>query len=161
MREKKAKNSPEYAQIDKEIRKKCRREKEKWCNEKCVEIEESQKLNATKKMHDSIKELAGNKKSSNSGGSCIKDKEGKMIFEREKILERWAEYIGDLFADTRPTLPTPSNDRGPPILKEEVEKAIRKSQGGKAPGNDGITLEMIKLLEQFSVDKLRELYNEI
>merc|ERR1712148_40337 len=106
-------------------------------------------------MYDSIKELAGNKKSSNSGGSCIKDKEGKKIFER------WAEYIGDLFADTRPTLPTPSNDRGPPILKEEVEKAIRKSQGGKAPGDDGITLEMIKLLEEFSVDKLTELYNEI
>ena len=139
---KQAKNTSEYAQIDREIRRNCRKEKEKWCNEKCAEIEESQKLNATKKMHDSIKELAGNSKSSNSGGSCIKDKEGNMIFEREKILERWAEYIGDLFSDTRPPLPTPSNDRGPPILKEEVEKAIRKSQGGKAPGDDGITVEI-------------------
>ena len=105
-------------------------------------------------MHDSIKELAGVKKSSNSGGSCIKDREGNMIFEREQILERWAEYIGDLFADTRPTLPNPSNDRGPPILKEEVEKAIRKTQGGKAPGDDGITTEMIKLLGEFGIEKL-------
>ena len=158
---KQAKNTPEYAQIDREIRRNCRKEKEKWCNKKCAEIEESQKLNATKKMHDSIKELAGNSKSSNSGGSCIKDKEGNMIFEREKILERWAEYIGDLFSDTRPPLPTPSNDRGPPILKEEVERAIRKSQGGKAPGDDGITVEMIKLLEDFGIDKLTDLYNEI
>ena len=84
-----------------------------------------------------------------------------MTFEREKILERWAEYIGELFADTRPTLPTPSNDRGPPILKEEVEKAIRKSQAGKAPGDDGITVEMIKLLEEFGIEKLTDLYNEI
>ena len=84
-----------------------------------------------------------------------------MIFEHDKILERWAEYIGDLFADTRPTLPTPSNDRGPPILREEVEKAIRNTQGGKAPGDDGITIEMIKLLEEFGVEKLTELYNEI
>ena len=97
---KQAKNTPEYAQIDREIRRNCRKEKETWCNKKCAEIEESQKLNATKKMHDSIKELAGNSKSSKSGGSCIKDKEGNMIFEREKILERWAEYIGDLFSDT-------------------------------------------------------------
>ena len=156
-----AKNSPEYKTYDQEIRRKCRQEKEKWCNQKCNEIEESQKTNATKKMHDSIKELAGNKKNSNSGGSCIKDKEGNMIFEREKILERWAEYIGDLFADTRPTLPTPSNDRGPPILKEEVEKAIRKSQTGKAPGDDGITVEMIKLLEDFGLEKLTDLYNQI
>ena len=84
-----------------------------------------------------------------------------MIFESEKILERWAEYIGDLFADNRPTLPVPSNDRGPPILKEEVKKAIRKSQGGKAPGDDGITLKMIKLLEEFGIDKLHQLYNKI
>ena len=156
-----AKNSPEYVTYDKEIRRKCRQEKEKWCNQKCDEIEESLKKNATKKMHDSIKELAGNKKSSNSGGSCIKDKKGNMIFEHDKILERWAEYIGDLFADTRPTLPTPSNDRGSPILKEEVEKAIRKSQAGKAPGDDGITVEMIKLLEEFGIEKLTDLYNVI
>ena len=84
-----------------------------------------------------------------------------MIFEREKILERWAEYIGDLFSDTRPPLPTPSNDRGPPILKEEVERAIRKSQGGKAPGDDGITVEMIKLLEDFGIDKLTDLYTVV
>ena len=84
-----------------------------------------------------------------------------MIFEQEKILERWSEYIGDLFADSRPELPIPSNDRGPPIMKGEVEKAILNSQIGKAPGDDGITVEMIKLLEEFGVDKLTELYNEI
>ena len=38
---------------------------------------------------------------------------GKMIFEKDKVPEGWAEYIGDLFADNRPTLTTPSNDRGP------------------------------------------------
>ena len=59
-----------------------------------------------------------------------------MIFEREKVLNRWAEYIGDLFADERPPLPLPSNARGPPILKSEVERAIKSSQLGKAPGDD-------------------------
>ena len=92
---------------------------------------------------------------------CIKDKDGNMIFERDKVLNRWAEYIGDLFADTRPPLPTPSNDRGPPILKEEVQKALKNSQLGKAPGDDGITTEMLKTLENFGVDKLTYLYNDI
>ena len=49
-------------------------------------------------MHNCIKELVGENKSSTSTG-CIKDKQGKMIFEKDKVLERWAEYISDLFAD--------------------------------------------------------------
>ena len=111
---KKAKNTPDYEKYNKEIKRKCREEKEKWHNKKCGEIENSQKHNGTKKMHSCIKEIVGNKKSNNSAGSCIKDKEGKMIFEQEKTLERWSEYIGDLFADSRPELPIPSNDREPP-----------------------------------------------
>ena len=74
-----------------------------------------------------------------------------MIFEREKVLNRWSEYIGDLFADERPPLPEPSNDRGPPILKVEVERAIKSSQLGRAPGDDGITTEMLKFLEVFGI----------
>ena len=84
-----------------------------------------------------------------------------MIFERDKVLNRWAEYIGDLFADTRPPLPTPSNDRGPPILKEEVQKALKNSQLAKAPGGDGITTEMLIAPEDFGIDKLTHLYNDI
>ena len=142
---KKAKNPQEYTKIDKEIRKSCRIAKENWINQKCDQIEENQKLNGTKKMHDDIKLITGDKKNSNSAGSCIKDKAGNMIFKSDKILERLAEYVGDLFADTRPPLPTPSNERGPPILKAEVQKAIKNARSGKAPGDDGITREMLKL----------------
>ena len=157
---KKAKNTPEYERLNKEIKKMCKQEKEKWCNKMCDEIEAKQNLNGTKKFHDNIKEFVGEKKS-NSAGGCIKSKEGEMIFEREKVLNRWSEYIGDLFADERPPLPEPSNDRGPPILKAEVERAIKSSQLGKAPGDDGITTEMLKFLEDFGTDKLTDLFNTI
>jgi len=60
-------------------------------------------------MHQSINELVGKKKSNSSGG-CDKDKDGNMIFEKDKILVRWSEYIEDLFSDNRPPPPTPSND---------------------------------------------------
>ena len=146
--------------MDKKVKKMCKDAKEKWCNDKCKEIEEHLQSNGTKKMHASIKELVGKKKSNSSGG-CVKDKEGNMIFEKDKILERWSEYIADLFSDDRPPPPTPSNDRGPPILKDEVRRAIKNTQLGKAPGDDGITTEMIKLLEEFGVEKLANLYNEI
>ena len=53
----------------------CAKKKEKWCNEKCSEIEEKQHLNGTKKFHDNIKEFVGKKKI-NSAGGCIKSKDG-------------------------------------------------------------------------------------
>ena len=84
-----------------------------------------------------------------------------MLFEKDKVLQRWSDYIGDLFADNRPPLPIPSNDDGPPIIKEEVEKALKNTQMGKAPGEDGITTEMLKTLESFGVEKLTDLYNDI
>ena len=94
---KKAKNPQEYTKINKEIRKSCRIAKENWINQKCDQIEENQKLNGTKKMHDDIKLITGDKKNSNSAGSCIKDKEGNMIFESDKILERWAKLLQQHF----------------------------------------------------------------
>ena len=129
---KRAKNTPDYKIYHKEIQKACKLEKEKWVNEKCEEIEENLRVNGTKKMHANIKELVGDKKG-NAGSSCIKDKGGKMLFEKDQVLQRWSEYIGDLFADDRPPLPTPSNNDGPPIMKEEVEKALKSTQMGKAP----------------------------
>ena len=99
--------------------------------------------------------------SSSSSTGCIKDKDGNMLFVSDKVLERWAEYVGELFADARPELPEPSNDRGPPIIKSEVERAIKNTQLGKAPGDDGITTEMLKALEEFGIEKLTDLYNEI
>ena len=84
-----------------------------------------------------------------------------MLFEKDDILNRWTEYMAALFNDERPALPIPSNNNGPPILRCEVENAIRKTSNGKAPGEDGITTEMIKILDDFGIDKLLELYNNM
>ena len=74
--------------------------KEKY-NQKCDEIEENLRLYGTKKMNEILKELVGDKKGG-TGGSCVNDKNVQMIFEKGKVLERWDECIGDLFADNRP-----------------------------------------------------------
>ena len=52
----------------------------------------------TKKVHANMKELVGDKKS-NTGGGCIKDDGSKMLLENDMVLQRWSEYIRDLFAD--------------------------------------------------------------
>ena len=159
-RRKKVKNTPEYRVLDKQVQKKCRETKERWMSSKCDEIERKDKHNATKQMHSDIKELTGDGRGNSSSG-CIKDKNGDPLFEKEQILNRWAEYVGDFFADDRPPLPTPSNNDGPPILCSEVRNALKKSQNGKAPGEDGIIIEMLKMPEDFGVQKMTELFNDM
>ena len=47
--------------------------------------------------------------------------------EREDVLNRWSDYIEDLFQDDRGEKPIIKKDMDrPPILKEEVSAAIRK-----------------------------------
>ena len=77
------------------------------------------------------------------------------------ILERWKEYIGDLFDDNRPEMPKVVNLDGPPILLTEVESALKRMKNGKAAGEDGITAEMLKALHEFGIQKLTTLFNNI
>lgn len=55
---------------------------------------------------------------------CIKAKHSTSLLEQEQILERWDEYIEDLFYDDRGEKPRISKPvEGQPILKE-VRHAI-------------------------------------
>ncbi|GFR82666.1 hypothetical protein ElyMa_000632200 [Elysia marginata] len=98
-----------------------------------------------------------------SSTGCLKAKNGNIILERDKILERWAEYIHELFDDNRKHDHNimKRNFAGPPIMKDEVRAAIRKMKAGKATGPDGVAVEMIEALEEYGVEKLTSILNEI
>ena len=77
-----------------------------------MRLRKNDKNNATKQMHADIKELSGDGRGK-AGSGCIKSKNGDLLFEKEQILDRWSEYVRDLFADDRPPLPKPSMPRPP------------------------------------------------
>ena len=111
-------------------------------------------------IHRKIKEITGFKGCSSTG--CLKSKEGEIITEKEKILERWTEYIGDLFADDRGDRPEIRKSmEGPEIMEEEVRATLCKMKRNKAAGPDGVVIEMILTLEDFGIDKLTEILNEV
>ena len=66
-------NSDEYKQLHREIRKKCREANEEWLKNECAEIE---KETDTKAMHKRTKDLTGAKTCSSSG--CKRSKDGIM-----------------------------------------------------------------------------------
>lgn len=82
--------------------------------------------------------------------------------DKESILKRWTEYIGDLFYDNRGIKPIiKKNIEGPKILISEVRSALSKMKRNKAMGPDEIATEMIVALDEFGLEKLTEIINEI
>lgn len=64
------------------------------------------------------------------------DDTGRIITEKQKILEAWKRYITKLFKDNRPEKLKVGyaghTDEGPDILKDEVLKAVRPAKTRKA-----------------------------
>ena len=64
---------------------------------------------------------------------------------KEKIIERWTEFIQELFEDDREALPQIRKDiEGPEILKDEVRFAIKQMKHNKARGPDNIYAELLQ-----------------
>ena len=53
------------------------------------------------------------------------------------------------------------NFDGPPIMKDDVRKAVKSMKKGKAAGPDKITVEMIESLDEFGIDMLTDFLNAI
>ena len=70
------------------------------------------------------------------------------------MLERWTEYIEELFNDERIENPSiRKNVDGPKILKSEVKSAISRMKNNKAAGPDEIVAEMVAALDDFGIEK--------
>ena len=50
---------------------------------------------------------------------------------------------------------------GPPILKDEIECALKSMKNGKATGPDDISVEMIESLEDTGINKLESIMNKM
>ena len=81
----------------------------------------------------------------------IKDEQGLVIWEHDKIIERWKIYYGKLLNEENPM--TIFGDVGPnegltPAIKggEELEVALKRMKHGKAMGPDGIPVEVWRSL---------------
>ena len=152
-------NVEKYNALNREIKTKCNEAKESWINDQCQEIEKHQNKDS-KYMHSKIKEVSGRKGCSNTG--CIRSKEGNILMDKGDILDRWSEYIEELFKDNRGEKPVIKKDmNGPPILKEEVQAAIKKMKQRKATGPDNIPVEVIVTLEELGIEITTKLLNSI
>src|SRR5215469_3915464 len=141
-----------YKSINRMIPKECNKTRETWMNGRCMDIENLSKRDQ-QMMYEKVSELT--RERMYKQGKAIKKKDGIVVMRKEEVMERLDEYISQLFRDNRQEYITIQyNGEGPPILKEKVEDAMNKMKFGKAVGNDGIALEMLKALLNFDVKKI-------
>ena len=76
-------------------------------------------------------------------------------------MKRWEEYVEDPFDDTRHENPINDFLQGPPILRSEIEGALKQMSTGKACGIDDISTEALKAMGDFGLDKLTSLCNQM
>ena len=157
----KGKCEQKYKQIHNEIRLQIRIAKEDFYKKKCDEIEELQMKHDSFNVHKKVKELAGTQKRKQP--STLYNSEGKIITELEERLKAWWRYVNELFTDERqePNLRNGQEDEGPEITKDEVIYALKRMRNGKSPGPDELPVELLKLIEERSINTLVDLFNNI
>uniref|UniRef100_A0A8D9E428 Craniofacial development protein 2 n=1 Tax=Cacopsylla melanoneura TaxID=428564 RepID=A0A8D9E428_9HEMI len=152
-------NRKTYKELRLKAQKLLRKKKKEALKKKILKIEELHSANESRKFYAAAKQM---RKGFQPRIDMCKNKQGELLGEETKVLDRWAEHFEELLNNASvdppvtPTPPTnihsPTRDRvddddgmltDPPLLGE-IEHAIKGLKNGRAPGEDCITAELIK-----------------
>ena len=160
-RARKSKDNTRRNQISRMIDKQVKEDKNKWVLKQCEEIDSDIKANRTKQAYDAIKLLTTEKSQSSS---AINDKNGNILVQPNKVLERWKEYCSNLYKIGRP-IANPLHGKNiqhmvinhtAPTLSE-VKAAVKSLKNNKSPGNDCVQGELIKMAPDQVIDAYHQL----
>ena len=148
---KKKKGEPEgakgYREIKRKFRTKMKMAKETWIQGQCQEVKACLRKNNSKKAYKLVKDLTTEKQDKST---AIQEKSGKCLTEEKEILNRWTEYCSDFYnyeTEGDPIVldcPQISDEEHHPILREEVESAVKALKMGKSAGVDNIPAELVQ-----------------
>ena len=140
-----------YNDLVRKTKESAKRDKEQWIEDKCEEVQQSFDHSKSRKAYGLIREI---KKKHEPRMNNIKDKSGKILTEKQEIMQRWEEYCKELYSDNGihdlsileelEAISPPTNQTDDYIMKEEIVKAIQDLKNNKSTGSDGIPAELIK-----------------
>lgn len=124
------------------------------------------KADEKRKLFKFAKRIVGQNKDV-AGGTCVKDKDGKIVVEESRIKEVWRDYFEKIsneeFDWNKDSLEKSSEVSGPAecISLEEVRDAVAAMKVGKAAGPSGVVAEMLKAAGEAGVQWVTDLCNSI
>ena len=146
------------------LKKGMRKAKETWIEEQCQGIEENLQVNNSKKAYQLVKELTSSKQ---GGTTTSQDKTGKCLTEEQDILKRLTEYCSELYTHTTTgdlkalDVPPPISNDSYPIVREEVEAAVKSLETGKSARVDSIPSELVQAGGEAMIDMVLIICNRI
>ena len=148
-----------YKKLKQEIQKLCREAKDKYYEDMCKEIEMLDRVHSHL-LHKKIKEM---RPKGNSFLQTIKNKQGKSLVEKDEVMERWAEYVEELYKDESRSVAYMGELRevGCSITSEEIAHVIKELPKGKACGIDNIPAELLQSMGEKGMEIMVKLINKI
>ena len=161
---KKDKFKTEGAKQYKAVIQQIKKARETWIEERCKEIDDNLGKNNSKKSYQLVKDLTSSKQGTMN---TIQDFYGKCLTEDKYTLSRWTDYCSELCRhktkgapEVLKHPPVTSTDNYP-ILREEVEAAVKSPRPGKSVGVDNIPAELIQAGRETMIDALLNICNKI
>jgi hypothetical protein len=127
-----------------------------------LDVEKAHQASKSKTVYSTIKKITGKR---TVKMQTVKNKGGEILTEMNDVKNRWKENYQELYNNHNPvnkamtdTIPQmPEMEEEPPIMREEIAKAIKNMADGKAPGFDCITAEELKASGETGIDVLHKL----
>ena len=131
----------------------CLKAKKEYWKEQCEGIEYFEQLGRIDKMYEKVNALTVDNKSKPGNSAAIKDNNGNMVTEGGKEMQIRKNYIEELYSTNSKKngkiiedILVDNDEKGPMILRSEVDWAIRNMKNKKATGIDDIPAELLKTL---------------
>ena len=138
--------------------------KDTWLECQCQEVEAFLQKNNSNKAYQLVKDLPTEKQ---SRSTTIQDQTGEYLTEERAILNRWTEHWSDPYnyetdGDTTPLdCRQVPGEKHYPILREEVETAVKALKMGKSAGVDTITANLVQAGGEAMADILTSICHRI
>ena len=131
--------------LNSEFRREARRDKERFLEQKCEQLERFADSHNTRDLFRIQREIV---QKSQPRLNAVKDKMGKVLTEDGDIQQRWREYCSELYeANPGHRLPFDATDddyeREPDVLRSEIVAAMSRIKRGKSTGPDNLPAELL------------------
>ena len=124
-----------------EMKRRCLVDKEEYIKTICQEVQNAHYQNKSRLVYQGVRRITGHDV---PRVRAVKDKNGVMLTESKLVKERWKEHLEQLYnppstvdrtiLDELDASDQTHIDDAAPLLKSEVELAIKRMKMGKAPG---------------------------
>nr|XP_037868970.1 uncharacterized protein LOC119628928 [Bombyx mori] len=151
-----------YSELSRAIRVSCRLDKNHFVEGICRDIERFSNKLQTADLFKKVRVLSRQFKAKSW---VIRDADGTVLHEFDRIAERWRAYCEQLYTDSHSTSGINPEwkdlELEPMILPSETSTALESLKKNKAPGSDRITAEVLYAMGDLGVMTLYKICSHI